>query len=155
MSRPDPQRSHPDNRTPSRARRYSAWSLLAPLALLAVVIALVHAVSTSCLGDSCRTADDKVAEEAPNPSAGSAKASTRPGTEARKLPAGQRRYRVKRNDTAEQIAQQFGLTTPQLKACNPDTLADSYDLQAGEMLWVTKSQDGKPCNSFDEAGTSV
>lgn len=136
-----------DHRDPLRPRRrYSIWTILAPVALLVFVFATFNAIGESCLFKECR-------DEAPAKAKddGAAKR-TKAGAKRRdneSLPTGMR-YTVKAGDNASAIAADFDITVDELQACNPK--ADITILPEGMKLFVAPAR----CRGADlaEAGAN-
>lgn len=107
----------PPRNAPRRPLKLSVWSLLAPVALVIVVIFVFNAIGKSCAVRDCPS---------------NAKSTTTTATA--KIPTN-KRHRVKPNETAGNIAKLYGLTVDDLAACNPK-VADLYTLQVGQVLTV-------------------
>jgi LysM repeat protein len=115
----------PDQPRPRRS--FSLWTLLAPVALVIVVVLLFNA-----LGQSCVVNDKGCDKSTAKKKAPAAKASK----SAKKLP---RRYRVKKGENFGAIADRFGLSEAQLKKCNPK-VTDPTNLGVGTVLAVRKCE---------------
>lgn len=111
-----PRPPRPYAEPPKRRRRFSPWSILAPLALIAVVVMTFNALGKSCVFRDCDPVQKK-------------QATTRADKPA------PRRHRVKEGETAQSIADLYGLTIDQLRACNPE-IADIYIIRPGELIRV-------------------
>lgn len=122
----------PDQRSRPR-RRLSVWSLLAPAALVAVVMLTFSALGDSCVFKDCG-AKEATASDTPAEEALAAKREERPELytkDGRLKP----RWKVREGQSAQNIADDFELTIEELKACNPQIL-DIRQLQAGEFVQV-------------------
>lgn len=120
----------PDEPTRPR-RRYSPWTLLAPLALLAVVVMIFTTLGRSCAFKDCGES-----------TAGETKQTqTKTATVKRKRNA---HYVVKEGDTAQTIAERFDLTEAEFRACNRQ-IPDLYNLQIGQFVNV-----GSKCRGADD-----
>lgn len=120
----------PDDKDDRPPRRYSIWTLLAPAALLVVVIAMFNALGSSCVLKGCDGKDGKSTGSDATATAGK---SAKPGD------AGRMFYRVRSGDTGQSIADRFGLTLEELQTCNPK-VADFYTLQPGQRLTVSTAK---------------
>jgi len=109
----------------AHGRRLSFARLMAPLALIASIVAVVALVMGSGVvsDDSSSTADTK---ELTAPTDTSTK--TTPGTD-KQIP---RRYTIKANDTLSGIAAKMGTTVERLQELNPEL--DPQGLVAGQKI---------------------
>jgi LysM repeat protein len=123
---------------PPPRRRYSLWTLLAPGALLVIVILAFNAIGQSCAIKSCD--DDKPAASTTSEKTEKADPAT---TNAEGKPRST--YVVKAGDSGQAIADRFSLTVEDLAACNEQTTDDFYNLTVGERLRV-----GPFCNGADQ-----
>ncbi|MCW2974139.1 MAG: hypothetical protein JWN72_2412 [Thermoleophilia bacterium] len=113
----DDERATPN---PRRGRRYSVWTVLAPVGALVLFILLFSSVQDSCIAkDSCSKKADKAADT------GKPANAFKSGTKA-KVVAGQ---------SMGSIAAKYGLSVAELQACNP--LIDAQTLQPGQRLNVS------------------
>lgn len=124
--------------SPRRRRRYSIWTLLAPAALVIVVVVSFNAIGRSGVLD-----DDK-----PTTTKSTTKASTE-----KKIPTNSRgrpkaRHKVAEGETLQSIADLYGLSVDQLTACNANNLPDPQNLQIGQFLHV----DQKRCKAAADDG---
>jgi LysM repeat protein len=104
--------------------RRSPARFLAPLALLAVVIALLMVVSSSLNDSGGTTGSDQTSGTRPSAS---------PTTQATKRERkGPRRYRVKEGDTPSSIAEKTGVPLEQILRLNPDL--DPQTLSPGQRI---------------------
>jgi hypothetical protein len=99
-------------------RTFRLWTIAAPAALLVLVVVLFNAVSSSCALRDCPDAapakDVAAADSTPKP----------------------RFHRVKEADSMGGIAERYGLTIDEIKACNPNV--DPNALQVRQRLRVEK-----------------
>lgn len=102
-------------------RKHRTWVIAAPIALLAVTVLLFNAIGSSCAVKHC--------------SKGSTKRNT--GDQAAQAANKRTMYRVTQADSMGLIAEKFGLTVDEIKACNPDV--DPNALQVGQKLRVDKT----------------
>jgi hypothetical protein len=98
-----------DNDLPNR-RRYSLWSLLAPIALVVVVFAMYSAVH-----------DSGVVEKGSGKAKTAAKAKAKAKTVKHTCQVS-RGHRVREGETSQSIERDFCLTHDQLVACNPNVI---------------------------------
>jgi hypothetical protein len=104
---------------PRRRRRYSIWTVLAPIGLIVFVIFSVSALSNSCVGHgNCTKKKTDTASAKP---ANAFKS----GTKAK----------VQKGQSMGSIAAKYNLTVADLQACNPTI--DSQALQPGQRLNVS------------------
>jgi len=114
-----------------RRRRLSIWTVLAPVAVIVLFVAVFSALGDSCVMKDCASQNkDKDSGEVVD------KKNTQP------LNA---RVKVQLNDTLGLIAAKYDLTQEELMACNPD--ADPQTLQPGKLLFVS----GDKCEDADLA----
>jgi len=107
--------------SPSMAGRSPA-RFLAPLALVAVVIALFMVVTSSLNGTGDGTAPNQASGTRATPSGGKAKRHRK----------GPRRYRVKPGDTPSSIAEKTGVPLDEILRLNPDL--DPQTLAPGQRI---------------------
>lgn len=109
------------NGSPRKKRRFSLWTLLAPVGLVVLVIAIFNALGeASCVFSECKKKDK-----------GSESTSEKPAN----LPPGGKRHRVRTGDTVASIAEKYGLTEQGFMKCNPN-ITDSYVLHVGDSVAV-------------------
>lgn len=104
--------------------------MLAPLALVAVVIALFSAVGKSC---ALRNCESETATTSQRSASADAKSTSSTGAPVRV----RQRYKVQPNDTAQSIAAKFDLTEEELRDCNPQ-VEDFYNLQVDQFLNIAQ-----------------
>ena len=105
--------------------RRSPARLLAPLALVAVAIALLAVLSNASSGG------EKEAQPTAAP-AGSTKSGTTPKSSSKRRASGRRTYTVKPGDTPSGIAEKTGVPVQKLLDLNPDV--DPQALAPGTRL---------------------
>jgi LysM repeat protein len=123
-------------------RRFSFWTLLAPAALIVVVIMTFSAVGKSCAFKDC---DEPAAETKAEPAK---KATAKKGGKKAKP---RKRYRIQSGDTLQEIAMRFDLSEEDLKACNSGVF-DFRNLQVGRFLHVDKKRCDGAAQRQAEAG---
>lgn len=109
--------------------RRSPVRYLAPLAIVAFLVALVVVVSSSSSGDVAPSERDD-APAAASPERSGEEQAERP--EADQPRTGPRRYRVRPGDTPSTIAEKTGVPLEELEALNPDI--DPQALAPGQRL---------------------
>lgn len=110
-------------------RRVTFWTIAAPVATGALFIAIFVGLSNSCL-TSGGCSSTSAAEDADKPAN-----DLKPGARAK----------VKPGDSVGSIADRFGLTMEEIKACNP--LIDPQNIQPGQYLVVSAAT----CEGADRA----
>lgn len=121
---------------PKRRRRFSVWTILAPLAVVILWVGFFHALGQSCVFKDCADAKDAGSE-------------TEDSADARNdVPKGGK-AKVRDGDSIGAIAARFQLTEEELKACNPDV--DPQALQPGTRLFVSAID----CEDADRAETGA
>ena len=118
-------------------RRFSLWTILAPAALILLVVLVFNAVGKSCAFKDC---DAKKSSAASKKESGAAKKST-----AAKQQKQRRGYKVRSGDSLQTIAARFELSEADLKACNPK-IFDFRTIQVGQYMLV----DRKRCSGAAE-----
>jgi LysM repeat protein len=98
---------------------------LAPLALVAFVIALFLVVSSSMK-------DSETSTGTRSPSGGDAQPASSPAANGKKQKKGPRRYRVKPGDTPSSIAEKTGVPLEEILRLNPDL--DPQTLSPGQRI---------------------
>ena len=96
---------------------------LAPLALVAVVIALFVVIGSS---------NDDTGKSTGSPSQSSGQSSGTKGTKSKKQRKGPRRYTVKTGDTPSSIAEKTGVPLEQILSLNPNL--DPQTLSPGQRI---------------------
>lgn len=113
-------------------RRITFWTIVAPVGAVALFVVFFVSLGNSCLSDGCTNDDDKTDDDKPaNDLKVGAKAKVRPG------------------DSVASIADRFGLSTDELKACNPTV--DPQTIQPGQYLIVSAAT----CEGSDLAATGA
>jgi hypothetical protein len=134
-----------------RRRRLSVWTVLAPAALVAVVVLLFSALGSSCAFKDCGADKAAVAGDTPAEEALAAKRKAKPQLYAKdgKLKP---RWKVREGQSAQAIADDFELTMTELRACNPQIL-DFRQIRPGQFVQV----DHKHCKGAEpaDAGAEV
>ena len=115
-----------------RTRRSPA-RFLAPLALIAVLLAFVMVINNSGGSDSSNSADTTTDTSA-STTKSAAKTTVTKAKRAVKKKAAQKTYTVQAGDSFNVIAGKTGITVEQLQELNPN--ADSGQLQVGQKLRV-------------------
>ncbi len=113
-----------DTSAPGDSTRRISWGsrLVAPLALLAVVLAIVAIVSANT-GDDSKAGRDATTQVDAGNSGGDGEGPENPKT-----------YTVEDGDTLGAIAEKFGVSTERLVRLNPDI--DPQTLNAGQELQI-------------------
>lgn len=130
-----------DDNDPLRPRRrFSAWTLLAPVALLVFVFAAFNAIGESCVVKHCAkpasksSAKDDVLKSDKPPTGGKKPSCLN----TPKLCPRNAKYTVKEGDNASVIADRFQLSQDDLSACNPN--ADIVSLPVGTKLFISPAR---------------
>lgn len=116
-------------------RKYSIWSVLAPIALLVLVFATFNALGESCVIKKCPSkdaTDSAKKADAKKPKSGQLTKDGRPV----------RTYRVQKGDSLSLISEKFDISENVLRACNPKL--DIETLQPGALLKVNE----KACSAM-------
>ena len=116
-----------------RTRRSPA-RFLAPLALIAVLIAFVMVINGAGGSDSSNTADTTPTSSSAASTKSAAKTTVTNAKKAVKKKAARKTYTVQAGDSFGTIAGKTGITVEQLQELNPN--ADSGQLQVGQQLRV-------------------
>lgn len=122
---------------PSRKRRWTVWTLLAPAAAVILWISFFSALGQSCIFKEC--ADKEASANEQSADEGDKRNDLARGVKAK----------VKDGDTIGAIAERYLLTEEELKACNPKV--DPQALQAGQYLTVSAVD----CEDADQAETGA
>jgi LysM repeat protein len=111
-----------------RARHFSAWTFVAPAALIVAVV-LVVSVVTGALD-----AREKESQEKARTTAAAAAAAAKPGTTTAKTAAKAKYHRVKNGESFSSIADRFKTSVDQLTVLNPNV--DPLKLTPGSRIRV-------------------
>lgn len=116
-------------------RKYSIWSVLAPIALLVLVFATFNALGESCVIKKCPAKDAVTSAK---------KAETKKAKSGQVTKDGKpvRTYRVRKGDSLSLISEKFDVGENELRACNPKL--DIETLQPGVVLQVNE----KTCSAM-------
>ena len=106
--------------------RLSLARLLAPLALIAIAVAVLAIVMGSCVTGHDSSSDSTGARDLP---AATGKTNTSTAPKKQKTPA---TYTIKANDTLSGIAARWGTTVEKLQELNPEL--DPQGLVAGQKI---------------------
>ena len=106
-------------------RKWSLWTLLAPVGLVFVVVLMVGAVNEGTRGKTKSTSTKST--------------STKASTVAAKPKSTAYIYKVKAGDSLGAISTQFGLSEADITTCNPRALTDSHTIQPGMRLHVNQA----------------
>ena len=111
-----------ESSAPAAGSRRTSWGsrILAPLALIAVVIAIFAVVAANTGDDSAKDTNANVPAQN---SGGDGEGAENP-----------RNYEVQDGDTLGAIAEKFGVSTKRLERLNPDI--DPQTLNAGQVLTI-------------------
>ncbi len=105
-------------------RKFSIWTLLAPVALILFVIFLFQTLGDACIFGSCSNESKaKSSKKASAKKTGNTNKCTRKFT------------RVREGDNATSIANRCGMTVEELTECNPQ-VKDWRTLQSGQQIRV-------------------
>jgi len=113
-------------------RKWSVWTLLAPAALVVVVIPDRRRRQPR----QEKHRHDRRLEQAP---ARRASRAARPAQTTQKASTTTNIYRVRPGDSIGAISSRFGLSEADLKTCNPHSLIDNYSLQPGMRLHINRA----------------
>lgn len=105
-----------------RRRRFSVWTVLAPVAVIVLWVAFFTSLGNSCVLKECKDDGDSTAEA--EEASDKQNDVTRGG-----------RAKVLQGDSMGSIAAKYDLTEEELKACNPKV--DPQALQPGQRLLVS------------------
>jgi LysM repeat protein len=135
MEAPQPDdRSQSFRQPAARRRRFSAWTILAPVAAIILWVSFFSALGKSCVFKECADAKDT----------GSQTSAEANGDKRNDLARGSR-VKIKTGDSLGAIAKKYELTEEELKACNP--LVDPQSLQPDHYLLVSAID----CEDADKA----
>jgi LysM repeat protein len=139
MEAPQPDDRAQSFRPPAaRRRRFSPWTIIAPVAAIVLWVSFFSALGKSCVFKDCANAKDK----------GSQTAAEASGIKQNDLPRGAK-VKIRTGDNLGAIARKYQLTEDELKACNP--LVDAQALQPGTFLLVSSID----CKGADKAGVGA
>lgn len=127
---------------PGQRRRYSLWTLLAPAALVVVIIMSFNAIGRSGVLDSD---GGKSTKDSGAKTDAKTTANAKIPTNSKGRPKA--RHQVAEGETLQSIADLYQISVDQLIGCNPQ-LSDPQNLQIGQYLHV----DQKRCKDAADDG---
>lgn len=131
----------PENPRPRR-RRYSLWTLLAPVALIVTVMLLANAIGRSGVFDDSKQTSSKTTKAgAGNTKPGSSTTPARTSTTGCTPPTGRKQVRVKASQTLSVIADANCTTVEKLLELNP-AITDPQSLQLDQRIVVSRPTAG-------------
>lgn len=127
--------SPPTPGAPRRRPRWSLWTLLAPAALVVVIVMVAGSLGSSCVLKDCK--DDSKASTGNTPAETKAKKKRQDEPQLYEADGSlKKRWKVREGQSAQEIADDFELTLEELKACNSKTVLDIRQIRPGQFLQV-------------------